>query len=388
MTKRTVMETCELFAGRYVVAGGSNMFPLCIRRARPRLVLGFLATSLAALLPTSASFAQTLGDVAVDVSNSTIMKLSAANGAVLWSASVTNDGALAVDQVDLGVYTGYGNHDYVGPGTVYKYDSSGGLAWSNSISVSSVCNFYLVNGVAVDTTSAEPGVVWTQGGCYGGMAKTRRGNGEQKWSIFTDDIDRPSIEPSSGRIYAITDAGSQYNYNTLYSATAAGTLTSAGSCEGYTDLNAADGSLYRGGIMSSNGCGLILYKMNTRSLGETKWKMNHSSQIVSFDALAVQPWSGGYIYVASNSSSKIVVVNPATRTVVTNFTTAVPPTSIAVDPSGGNVYVGSDASDFVYAYSPTGSLVWTSPDLGGPVYYVAAPRGVVSLRCNSCRTVA
>ncbi len=140
--------------------------------------------------------------------------------------------------------------------------------------------------------------------------------------------------------------------------------------------------------MSSNGCGLILYKMNTRSLGETKWKMNHSSQIVSFDALAVQPWSGGYIYVASNSSSKIVVVNPATRTVVTNFTTAVPPTSIAVDPSGGNVYVGSDASDFVYAYSPTGSLVWTSPDLGGPVYYVAAPRGVVSLRCNSCRTVA
>jgi len=61
-----------------------------------------------------------LGDVAVDVDNNTIKKLSAADGTVLWSASVVNDNALAVDPVDLGVYTGYGSHNYGGSGTVYN----------------------------------------------------------------------------------------------------------------------------------------------------------------------------------------------------------------------------------------------------------------------------
>jgi YVTN family beta-propeller protein len=105
--------------------------------------------------------------------------------------------------------------------------------------------------------------------------------------------------------------------------------------------------------------------------------MDFSSYISSFDSMAVQPWSGGYIYVGSNAHSKIVVVDPATQTVVTTFSTAVGPSNIAVNPKGGNVYVSNGSSHFVYAYSPTGSLVWTSPDLGAGVVNIAAPRGIV-----------
>ena len=318
-----------------------------------------------------------IGDVAVDVGNSTITKLKAADGTVLWSTSVTNDGAIAVDQFDFGVYTGYGSHSFSSPGTVYKLDSSGAQVWSNSINSTGGCNFYYVNNAAVDTTSAAPGVVWTEGGCYGAIAKSSRTNGAQQWAVSTNDIGRASIDPSTGQIYAITNAGPSYSYNTLYRASAAGSLTSASSCEGYTDLNPGDGTLYRGGNMASNGCGLTLSQMNKGSLGATNWSMNLSTYIASFDALAVQPWSGGYIFVASVSSSEIVVVDPATQTVVRTFTTAVTPNNIAVNPSGGNVYVTNNSSHFVYAYSPTGSLVWTSPDLGGPAYSIAAPRGVV-----------
>ncbi|MGC0771315.1 MAG: MBG domain-containing protein [Candidatus Acidiferrum sp.] len=315
--------------------------------------------------------------MAVDVGNSTITKLKAADGTVLWSTSVTNDGAIAVDQFDFGVYTGYGSHSFSSPGTVYKLDSSGAQVWSNSINSTGGCNFYYVNNAAVDTTSAAPGVVWTEGGCYGAIAKSSRTNGAQQWAVSTNDIGRASIDPSTGQIYAITNAGPSYSYNTLYRASAAGSLTSASSCEGYTDLNPGDGTLYRGGNMASNGCGLTLSQMNKGSLGATNWSMNLSTYIASFDALAVQPWSGGYIFVASVSSSEIVVVDPATQTVVRTFTTAVTPNNIAVNPSGGNVYVTNNSSHFVYAYSPTGSLVWTSPDLGGPAYSIAAPRGVV-----------
>jgi DNA-binding beta-propeller fold protein YncE len=73
----------------------------------------------------------------------------------------------------------------------------------------------------------------------------------------------------------------------------------------------------------------------------------------------------------------MVVIDPATRTVVRTFTTAIPPRFIAVNPSGGNVYVANSSSNVVYAYSPTGLLVWTSPDLGAPVTQIAAPRNVV-----------
>jgi hypothetical protein len=157
--------------------------------------------------------------------------------------------------------------------------------------------------------------------------------------VLTNDIGRASIDPTNGQIYAITSARPAYGYDTLYSATAAGSLGSASSCEGYTDMNRADGTLYRGGSMASNGCGLTLYQMNKSSLGGTNWSMSLSAYIASFDALALQPWSGGYVYVASVSSSKIVVVDPVSQTVVTTFTTAVTPNNIAVNPSGGNLYI-------------------------------------------------
>ncbi|HEY4285434.1 MAG TPA: LamG-like jellyroll fold domain-containing protein, partial [Chthoniobacterales bacterium] len=336
----------------------------------PRHVACLLFCSVIAMRVVAGTVpAGTISDVAVDVGNSTIAKLSAADGTVLWSAAATNDGAIAVDQSDLGVYTGYGGHSFGGSGTVYKYSASGTLAWTNSISRSGTCNFYYVNNVAVDATSSSPGVVWTEGGCFGGIAKSDRSTGSQQWSVFTNDIGRASIDPANGQIYAITNN----HYSTIYGATAGGGLTSASSCEGYTDLNPADGMLYRGG----NGCGTTLSQMNKSSLGATNWSMDLSSYIASFDALGVQPWNGGYIYVASVSSSKIVVVNPASQTVVRTFTTAISPNNIAVNPFGGNLYITDNASHFVYAYSPTGSLVWTSPDLGGAAGSIAAPRDIV-----------
>jgi YVTN family beta-propeller protein len=323
------------------------------------------------------------GDVAVDVGNNRIKKLSASDGTVLWSASVVNDSALAVDPVDLGVYTGYGSHGFGRPGTVYKYAADGTLAWRNSIVVDGPCNFYYVSYAAVDTTSANVGVVWTQSGCFGGIAKTSRDTGAQQWSVFTNDIGRASIDPVNGEIYDITNAGPQYNYDTLYSASADGTMVSATtSCESYTDLNPADAMLYRGGDTRSSGCGLILYQLNKSHLCCPNWSLDLSGQISSFDALAVQPWSGGYIYVASVSSSKIVVVDPATRTVVRSFITKAAPNYIAVNPINGNVYITDGASHFVYAYSPTGTLVWTSPDLGGAAGSIAAPRVVASRLSN------
>lgn len=309
-----------------------------------------------------------IGDVAVNVGNTSIKKLSAVDGTILWSNSVAVDVALAVDQVDLGVYTGNGSHSFGGNGTVYKYDNSGVLAWTNTISVSGICNFYYVGFAAVDTTSVSPGVVWTQTGCYGGIAKTSRTTGAQQWSVFTNDIGRASIDNANGQIYDITNAGS---YNTIYSATTGGALSSAASCQGPTDLNPADGNLYRA-------CGTTLSRMDKSTLGATIWNLNLSATVSSIDTIGVQPWTGGYIYLGSVSSNKIVVVNPATQTVVTSFTPAVAPGIIAVNPTGGNVYLtDGTGSSFVYAYSPTGALVWTSPNFGGTVYNIAAPKGIV-----------
>ena len=329
--------------------------------------------------PSQGTTSVDIGDVAVDIGYSKIKKLSAADGRVLWSVTITNDGALAVDPSDLGVYTGYGSHGFGAPGTVYKYAANGSLAWTNSISVGGPCNFYYVSYAAVDTTSANPGVVWTQSGCFGGIAKTRRDNGAQHWSVFTNDIGRASIDPVDGEIYDITNAGPQYNYDTLYSASADGARVDATtSCEGYTELNPADGMLYRGGDTRSSGCGLLLYQLNKSTLCCPNWSLDLSPQISSFDALAVQPWSGGYIYVASASSSRIVVVDPATRAVVRTFVTRAAPNYIAVNPINGNVYITDGASHFVYAYTPAGALVWTSPDLGGAAVSIAAPRLVAS----------
>ena len=323
------------------------------------------------LLPPSTD----VGDVAVNIGGTSIMKLSAADGTVLWSTAVVNDGAIAVDPADFGVYTARGNHSFVGSGNVYRYDNTGTLVWANSITRTGPCDFNTVNGVAVDAASPSPGIIYTETGCFGGIAKTDRTNGNQQWSDFTNDIGRPTIDPANGDIFDITNAGPPFNYNTIYRAAADGTLTSASSCERLTDLNPVDGTLYRGGNMTANGCGLTLSQIDKTTL-TANWNFDLSPFISSFDSLAIEPWTGGYILVGSVSDSKIVEINPQTQTVVRTFSTAVAPAMIAVNPTGGNIYIANGTSNFVYAYSVFGGLVWTSPDLGGIVASLATPRNV------------
>lgn len=314
--------------------------------------------------------------IQADTEADRIVKLSAQNGTILWSnVPLPNDGSLAVDPVDFSVYTARGGHNYGYDGYIAKIDNTGALAWpfpGTTISLNSYCDFFYVTNVAVDAFSSSPGVVWSENGCFGALAKTDRATGAQQWSLLTYDIGRPSIDPTTGQIYAITNAGAAYNAQTIYSVTGGGVLSYAASCEGFTDLNPADGHLYRGG----NGCGTTLSQLDTTTLGQANWSIDLSGNISSFDGLAVQPWQGGYVYVASVAASKIVVVDPMTQTVVTTFSTALAPKFIAVDPAGGSVYIADDTHPTVIAYGPTGALLWINPNLGGTVTNLATARGL------------
>ncbi|HEX4637878.1 MAG TPA: PA domain-containing protein [Chthoniobacterales bacterium] len=335
---------------------------------------------------TGVAPAATLSTVTLepDIQADKIVKLNAANGNILWYTLLGNDNALAVDPVDLGVYTALGGHNYGNNGFTFKLDNTGALIWANTVSLNSYCDFFYVTNVAVDAFSASPGVVWSENGCFGALAKSDRSNGTQLWSLLTYDLSRPSIDPNSGLIYSISNAGSAYNANTIYSVTADGVLSSANSCEGLSDLNPADGQLYRGG----GTCGLVLSQVSTANLGIANWTINLSSYLGSIEAIAVQPWQGGYVYVASVASSKIVVVDPVTQTVVTSFSTALAPKYLAVDPNGGNVYIADDTHPTVIAYGPTGALLWINPNLGGTVTSLAAARGVVGVSAIPTATAA
>jgi YVTN family beta-propeller protein len=324
--------------------------------------------------------------ISPDIQADRILKLDAANGNLLWYTLLGNDGSLAVDPGDLGIYTARGGHNYGNDGFIYKLDSVGNLAWNSTISLNSYCDFFYVTNVAVDAFSSDPGVVWSENGCFGALAKTDRATGAQQWSLLTWDIGRPSIDPTNGQIYTISNAGNQYVAMTIYSVTADGTLLYGSSCEGFTDLNPADGQLYRGG--GNPGCGTTLSQLSTSSLGTANWSMDLSPYIASFDSLAVQPWLGGYVYVASVQSSKIVVVDPVTQSVVTTFNTAYAPKFIAVDPDGGNVYVADDTHPTVIAYGPTGALLWINPNLGGTVTNLATARGLVGAPSTPTATAA
>jgi len=319
-----------------------------------------------------------------DIQADRVLKLNAADGSILWYTLLGNDGALAVDPGDFSVYTAKGGHNYGNDGFIYKLDNSGNLSWSNTVSLNSYCDFFYVTNVAVDATSSNPGVVWTENGCFGAMAKSDRGTGAQLWSLLTYDIGRPSIDPVTGQIYAISNAGAQYNAQTIYSVTAGGVLDYASSCEGFSDLNPADSQLYRGG----GGCGITLSQLSTSSLGATNWSMDLSAYITSLDAFAVQPWQGGYVYVASAASFKVVVVDPVTQTVITSFSTALAPKFIALNPIGGNVYIADDSHPTVIAYGPTGALIWINPNLGGTVTSLATVRSAAGQPPAPLATVA
>jgi autotransporter-associated beta strand protein/YVTN family beta-propeller protein len=375
----TVTTTSALAAGDYVLisksSGGS------VAGTAPTGVTvggsGLAANTTAALRITGQQLILQVrnlsGDIGVDIAGTTILKLNGTDGTVAWSVAQTNDGALAVDQSDFGVYTGNGGHGS-GTGATYKYTAAGTLAWTNTVTTGSgFCSFYYVNGAAVDTTSGTPGVVFTEGSCGGAMAKANRTTGAQIWSFNTNDIGRPSIDPANGQIYASTYLGP---FNTLYSVTTGGSASSASLCQGVTDLNPADGMLYLGGNMGTGGCGLQLKQLNKSALGTPNWTMSLAGVVTSFDTMAVQPWSGGYIYVGSVSSSKIVVIDPATQSVVRTFTPLVAPVYLAANPNG-TLYIANGANNFTYAYSPTGTLLWTSSNLGGVVNGLATPRNLV-----------
>ena len=374
----TVTTTSALGAGDYVlISAGSGGSVTGTAPESVTIAGSGLAPGMAAYLQITGSqlvlhvTQPTTSDVAVNVFNTTIKRLNGSDGTELWSVPRINDGALAMDQSDLGVYTGKGGAGN-GSGTGYKYNAGGGFAWSGTLTTGSgFCSFYYVNGAAVDVTSGTPGVVFTQGSCGGSMAKSNRSTGLQLWSFNTQDIQDPTIDPANGQIYAITYAGPPFNQ--IYSVTTGGSATAHSSCQGLSELNPADGNLYRGGNMGTGGCGLQLSQLNKAALTTPNWSFNVPG-ISSFDSLAVQPWTGGYIYVASASDSKIVVVDPATQTVAKIFTTAVPPNAIAVNPNNGTLYIASSSANFVYAYSPHGVLLWTSPNLGGPIYNLATPR--------------
>lgn len=320
-------------------------------------------------------------DVAVDVNNVDLYKLNSSDGTVVWGpVNLPNCGGIAVDPADYSVYVGSTINCGGSSAGIYKFDSTGTQVWEDTgyAACGTGGAYYIGNGgIAVDQNSADPGIVLAMSGDYGNLGKINLAGTATLWCDGTNDIGRPSILGSTGQIYDVTDAGPTYSYNTIYSATATGSLTSATACEGYTDSNPADGTLYLGGGMTTNGCGLKLYQMSTSTLGSINWSLDLSTDVSSFDALALQPWSGGYIYAASASSSKIVVINPAIQSVVTTFSTVVAPNFIAVDPNGGNIYIASSTGDYVYAYNPSGVLIWTSPKLVGTITSLAVARDVV-----------
>jgi uncharacterized repeat protein (TIGR01451 family) len=316
-----------------------------------------------------------LADVAALVGGGTLYKLNGSDGTLRWGpVARTSDGALAIDPVDQGVYTALGAHLTGGDATTYKYDSNGALAWSKPFTqaTSGGCGgFYGCSaGLAVDTTSAVPGVVCGGADCDGYLVKVARADGAKLWGAATAALGGPAVDPSSGAVYAFDAA----HANLVYTATSDGAVGSAALTQfagngARPALNPADGNLYYAG-------GAMLYAVNKGNPGGAPlWSLDLSGSLTSVAALGVQPYAGGLLYLADSGAAKVLVVDPATHAVKASFPTAVAATSLEVGPYGGNVYLASSAARFVYAYSQTGAAVWTSPDLGGNVTSLAAVRG-------------
>lgn len=236
------------------------------------VVLAFSASN-----PTDAALPSGSGDVVVSVDNSRVVKLSAVDGAAVWSVNFPNAGALRVDPVDLSVQSA------AETGNNGKITSDGALTWTHSFGTS--------NGASM------PG------------------------------------------------------------------MNFANSYQGLAASNPADGS--------------VVFQVGQSSVGGTNWSVDLSRQINGLDAVAFQPWQGGYVYAASVASSKIVVVDPATRSVVTSFSTAIAPRFMAVNPNGGNVYIADGQNPFVLAYGPTGTVAWVNLNVGGTVSGIATAKELV-----------
>lgn len=138
------------------------------------------------------------------------------------------------------------------------------------------------------------------------------------------------------------------------------------------ELNSADA--YRVGHAEPR-----VSQVNEFNPSVTNWTMDLSNYVQSVDAVAARPGQGGYLYAASASSSKIVVIDPAKQTVVTSFETAIAPRHVVVNPNGGDIYVADGQNPFVISYHPTGALNWVNLNLGGAVSNIAFAKGTATV---------
>ncbi len=221
------------------------------------------------------------------------------------------------------------------------------------------------------------------------LVKLNAADGTVLWSVDLANSDSAKIDAAdlsisvgdfgtSSKITADGAVSAASNYRGLMAGDLSAYSTSS---EASTAVNPADSMIYQA---TGNGQSTV-YQMNQFGAAAPNWSLDLSSYVKSVDALAVQPWKGGYVYAASASSSKIVVLDSTTKKVVTVFDTAIPPRFMAVNPNGGNVYVADGQSQFVIAYSPTGSLAWVNLNLGGVVSKIATAKELVgSAAAASC----
>jgi len=213
------------------------------------------------------------------------------------------------------------------------------------------------------------------------LVKLNAADGTVLWSVDVPNSDAATIDASDLSIYAggigtsskITADGA-VSAAPDYRGLMAGDLAAySGSSQDYKAVNPADGTMY---LANGNGQATVA-QMNRFGATAPNWSLDLSSYIKSVDAVAVQPWKGGYVYAASAASSKIVVIDSTTQKVVTTFDTAIAPRFMAVNPNGGNVYVADGQNQFVIAYSPTGSLAWVNLNVGGTVSNIATAKELV-----------
>ena len=200
------------------------------------------------------------------------------------------------------------------------------------------------------------------------LVKLNAVDGTVLWSVDVANADKVTVDPVDLSISAGDFASSAQ-------ITADGTVTASANFRGLGDLTAYSTSLH-----ATNPANGIQYRANGDrqvTISAPNWSLDLSNYIKSIDALAVQPWNGGYVYAASVASSKIVVVDSATQKVVTTFDTAIVPRFMAVNPNGGNIYIADGQNPFVIAYSPTGSLAWVNLNMGGVVSSVSTAKEVV-----------
>ncbi len=208
------------------------------------------------------------------------------------------------------------------------------------------------------------------------LVKLNAADGTVLWSVDVANSDKVTVDADLSISAGDLGTSSKITADGVMSASANYRGQVVGDFAAYSGsfqaVNPADGMAY-----GANGGQSTVYQTNRFGAGAPNWSLDLSSYVNSVDAVAVQPWKGGYVYAASAASSKIVVVDSTTRKVVTTFDTAIQPRFMAINPNGGNVYIADGQNAFVVAYHPTGSLAWVNLNLGGTVSNIATAKELV-----------